>query len=129
MLRYKPERLRMGIGEFSKVAPYLTNPLVLIGFCLFLIFGTYRLILKSSILAPLSPRQSAAVLRMILWHGFWISVAMMILGVAYVGFQAHWAGSGHQGTIIQQTGDCGANVSGDHSQANVNCHDKTEGVK
>jgi hypothetical protein len=33
------------ITGFSKVAPYLVNPLVLIGFGLFLFFGLYRALL------------------------------------------------------------------------------------
>jgi hypothetical protein len=117
------------IGEFSKVAPYLVNPLVLIGFCLFLLFETYQVLLKSGIISPLSSRQSAVVVRMFLRHALWVSIVLMILGFAYAGLRFHRDAEKHQGSVIQQTGDCGANVSGDHNQANVNCDNNKAGEK
>jgi hypothetical protein len=114
----------MGIGQFSKIAPYLTNPLVLIGFCLFLFYGLLWALLKSGLLSRLSQRQSSVVIRMILQYGFRIAIVaigFVVLGVAYVGFQAHRAASGHQGTtIIQQSGSCNSVNTGD-GQSSVNC--------
>jgi hypothetical protein len=117
------------VGQFLKIAPYLVNPLVLIGFCLFLLFETYQVLLKSGIVSPLSPRQSSLVVRMILRHGLWISIVLMILGFAYAGLRHYRDAGSHQGAVIQQTGPCGANVSGDHNQANVNCDDTKAGKK
>jgi hypothetical protein len=71
------------ITGFSKVAPYLVNPLVLIGFGLFLFFGLYRALLKAGLLTPLSPRQSSGVIRMIVRYGFWVAIVFLVLGFAY----------------------------------------------
>lgn len=35
--------------DLSTVAPYLSNPLVLAGFALFLLFGIHRMLIKSKI--------------------------------------------------------------------------------
>lgn len=117
------------MGQFLKIAPYLVNPLVLIGFCLFLLFETYQVLLKSGIVSPLSPRQGSLVVRMILRHGLWISIVIIILGFAYAGVRFHQDAKGREGSVIQQTGPCGANVSGDHNQTNVNCDDTKAGTK
>ena len=119
----------MGIGEFSKVAPYLVNPFVLIGFCLFLVFLTIQAPVKSGIISPLSPRQSSVVVRMFLRHALLISIVLIVFGFAYAGLRFYRDAESHQGSVIQQTGDCGANVSGDHNQANVNCDSKKAGEK
>jgi hypothetical protein len=39
----------LDISQFSKVAPYLVNPLVLIGFGLFLVFGTQRIAAETAV--------------------------------------------------------------------------------
>jgi hypothetical protein len=119
----------MGIGQFSKIAPYLVNPLVLIGFCLFLLFETYQVLLKTGIISPLSSRQSSVVVRMILRHGFWISIVIIILGFVYAGFRFHQDAQGREGSLIQQTGPCGSNISGDNNKATVDCEDKKAGTK
>jgi hypothetical protein len=79
------------ITGFSKVAPYLVNPLVLIGFCLFLVFGTHWVLLKAGLLTPLSPRQSSGVIRMILRYGFWVAIIILVLGFAYAFLGYHEA--------------------------------------
>ena len=117
----------MGGAQFAKIVPYLANPLVLIGFCLFLLFGTYRVLLKRGLLSPLSQRQSSIVVRMILSNGFRISIAMMILGFAYAGFRVYQqtkSAPGQTPSIKQQTGECGSNIAGDNNQATVSCEDK-----
>jgi len=119
----------MGLSQFSKIAPYLINPLVLIGFCLFLLFGTYQALLKTGIISPLSPRQSSVVVRMILRQGFWISTVIIILGFVYAGFRFHQDAKSREGSVIQQTGPCGSNISGDNNQATVDCEDKKAGLK
>jgi hypothetical protein len=70
------------ITGFSKVAPYLFNPLVLIGFVLFLLFGIHWALIKSGILTPLSQRQSSIVVRLFLRYGFWAAIVTLLLGFA-----------------------------------------------
>jgi hypothetical protein len=117
----------MGIAQFSKIAPYLANPLVLIGFCLFLSFGVYWALIKSHILSPLSPRQTSVVVRMFLRYGLWVSILMMIVGgiLAYQDAGAH----SQKGSIIQQADSCGSNTNGDGNEVTVTCEDKKEGTK
>jgi hypothetical protein len=120
------------IVHFSKVAPYLVNPLVLVGFCVFLLFGIYQALLKAGFLAKLSQRQSSAVLRLLLNHGFLVAIVIIVLGFVYAGFQAyHDASREHlqQGPITQQTGPCGSNIVGDNNKASVDCADKAQKTK
>jgi hypothetical protein len=119
------------VVQFSKVAPYLVNPLVLVGFCLFLLFGIHWALLKAGLLAPLSQRQSSTVLRAILKYGFWVAIFIVVLGFAYAFYSYHDASRKHgqQGSISQQTGPCGSNIVGDNNEANVNCVDKGAATK
>jgi hypothetical protein len=106
------------ISGFSKVAPYLVNPLVLVGFCLFLFFGIHWALLKAGLLTPLSQRQSSTVIRLFLKHGFWIATIVIILGF---GLQTYRQAS-HK--VNQQAGDCSTNVNGDNNTQTVNCDEK-----
>ena len=40
------------LEAFSKIAPHLANPLVLVGFVLLLFFGVHRTLIRSGILRP-----------------------------------------------------------------------------
>ncbi|MCU1299783.1 MAG: hypothetical protein JWQ87_67 [Candidatus Sulfotelmatobacter sp.] len=112
-----------GIVQFSRVAPYLVNPVVLLGFCLFLFFGIHRALLKAGLLAPLSQGQSSTVIRLILKYGLLVSIIFIILGFALVFRASENASRNHvqQGSITQQTGPCGSNIVGDHNKSDVNC--------
>ncbi len=67
-------------GSFKEVAPYLSNPLVLIGFTLLLLFGIHRVLMRSGIIAPLSSSTSARTIQALLRYGFGLSLAVVILG-------------------------------------------------
>lgn len=71
------------IAQFSKIAPYLGNPLVLAGFCLFLLVLVHRVLLKAGVLARLSQRQSSAIVRLMLKHGFAVAILVIVLGFAF----------------------------------------------
>jgi hypothetical protein len=88
------------ITGFSKVAPYLANPLVLIGFCLFLFFGIHRALLKTKLLTPLSQGQSSFVVRMILRYGFWAAIVILVLGFAYA-FLGYYEARLNSGPILK----------------------------
>jgi len=112
--------------------PHLKNPLVLAGFCLFLFVEIWKGLLKAGILSPLSQRQSSVVVRLILRYGFWLSILAMVSGVGYAAYQVHTDASravNQSGTGIQQSGDCSANVNGNHNSTSVNCTDTTGAKK
>lgn len=115
------------LAQFSKIAPYLVNPFVLVGFCMFLFFGIHRALLKTGLLVPLSQRQSSAIVGLILKHGFLVAILVVVFGFGYAGFRAYQdARVQHilHGPVIQQSAPCGSNIVGDNNRADVNCVDK-----
>jgi hypothetical protein len=113
----------LGLPQFAKIAPYLTNPYVLVGFGLFLLFGLFWALIKSRLLPAVSQRQSAVIILRILKYGMWAAIAVIVLAIIYT-----YSNVQH-GTVIQQTGSCNSIVAGDHSQSNVNCDDTKAGKK
>lgn len=118
------------IASFSKVAPYLVNPLVLIGFGLFLVFGIHWALIRAGLLTPLSQRQSAGIVRWILKYGFWLAILLLVLGFAYA-FRTYDSATrkGAQGSITQQSGPCSSNTAGDNNNVNVDCTEKEKATK
>jgi hypothetical protein len=66
--------------QFEKIAPYLKDPLVLIGFFLFLGFLLCRYILKQGIIPTLPPTLGFRILRTILLYGFLLGLLISALG-------------------------------------------------
>jgi hypothetical protein len=66
---------------FEKIAPYLKHPLVLVGFVLFLFFGIHGKLIDSGIIQPLDPKENSVVVLAILEYGFWIALAVIVLGI------------------------------------------------
>jgi len=54
------------LAAFGKIAPYLTQPLVLVGFVLLLSFGIHRTLLKAGIIPPLTARTGGKVVQLLL---------------------------------------------------------------
>jgi hypothetical protein len=75
------------LGEFSKVAPYLTNPLVLIGFVLLLFFGVHRVLIKSGVLVPVSRTASGKIVRLLLHYGFVVALLLILCGFGLAYFK------------------------------------------
>jgi hypothetical protein len=73
---------RAVILDFAKIAPYLKDPLILVGFFLFLGFLFVRGILKAGIIPQLSQTFGYRVLQRILFYGF--VVALVLIGVGFV---------------------------------------------
>lgn len=65
---------------FSKIAPFLSHPLVLTGFALFLLFGLLRAVLSSDKISPLGERESAWIFERLALGGLWVAVLVVILG-------------------------------------------------
>ncbi len=66
--------------SFEKIAPYLKDPLVLIGFALLLFFAFARTLLRSGVLKPVAGAKSYRVLQAVLLYGFILGVLVIALG-------------------------------------------------
>jgi hypothetical protein len=66
--------------DFAKIAPYLSDPLVLVGFVIFLFFGLCRYLLKRGIIPPLGKRHGFRIVQQILLYGFVIGLLIIALG-------------------------------------------------
>ena len=73
----------MSLGDFAALAPALGNPLTLVGFALFLLFGIHRTLIKSGIIPPVRDVDAPDLVRQILAYGFWIAVLVIIAGLGY----------------------------------------------
>jgi len=68
------------LHAFKQIAPYLTHPLVLIGFVLLLVFGIHGQLIDSGIIPPLPEQEAGGVVHALLRYGFWIALAILVLG-------------------------------------------------
>jgi hypothetical protein len=102
------------IGEFSKVAPYLTNPLVLIGFVLLLFFGIHWELIKSGILPPVSKVASTKIVRLLLNYGFIVALLLILSGFGLAAWKSHGQRTGNATT----SGPKSPAVTGDGNQFN-----------
>ncbi len=68
------------LQAFKDIAPYLTHPLVLVGFVLLLFFGVHRSLLKAKIIQPLTVRTGGKVVQLFLRYGFVVALAVIVLG-------------------------------------------------
>jgi hypothetical protein len=68
--------------EFDTIAPFLTHPLVLAGYALFLLFSIHAALIKSGIIRPLAQREGGIIVRLLLAYGFWIAAIVIIGGIA-----------------------------------------------
>lgn len=66
--------------EFEKIAPFLKDPLVLIGFFLFVSFLFLRSLVTRGIIPTLKQNQGYGILRLILLYGFIIGLVLLGLG-------------------------------------------------
>jgi hypothetical protein len=69
--------------DFSKIAPYLTDPFVLVGFFLLLSLSFVSLILSNGIIQPLGKGAGASILRIVLHYGFLIGLLIIALAFWY----------------------------------------------
>lgn len=87
--------------DFAKIAPFLTHPLVLIGFSLFLLVGLLKTLIKSGIIPEISKDAGAGIVRLFLDHSFIIILTIVLLGFLLQGLQNLYAYKVKQGTAIQ----------------------------
>jgi hypothetical protein len=65
--------------SLSLVADSLSNPLTLVGFALFLLFGVQHTLLKSGIIPPIAKPHAPTILKLL----FWLAVLLVIFGIGY----------------------------------------------
>jgi hypothetical protein len=70
----------MSVRDFSSVAPYLRDPLVLIGFFLFLGFLFSRYLIQRGVIPALPPSLGFRILKTILLYGFVVGLTLIVLG-------------------------------------------------
>jgi hypothetical protein len=70
----------MDIAGFAKVAPYLTHPLVLVGFGLLLAYWIISQLMKSRLLRQVSQKDSSLIIRLFLRYGLWLILTLMLGG-------------------------------------------------
>ncbi|MCI5119328.1 MAG: tetratricopeptide repeat protein, partial [Candidatus Electrothrix sp. LOE1_4_5] len=66
---------------FEKIAPYLGNPLILVGFVLMLAYGIHWQLMKSGLLRQVSQKDSGLIIRLFLRYGFWLALVLLLAGV------------------------------------------------
>ncbi len=76
------------LSGFAEIAPYLTHPLVLAGFALFLLFGLLRVLLASKVMPTVSQRTGGKALLRAIHFGFVAALLVVIvLGFALAFYQ------------------------------------------
>lgn len=68
--------------DFARIAPFLTHPLALVGYALFLFFSVHRVLIRSGLLQPLSSTASNRVVQLLLKYGFAIAITSVVAGFA-----------------------------------------------
>ena len=113
----------MEIEQFSKIAQYLPNPLVSVGFVMFLLAGMWYALLKSGLLTRLSQQQSSVIMNRLLKSAFGLAFVLVIVGFGYAMWQDYHSSNGRPDgvSINQQAADCGSNIVGDNNNPTLNC--------
>ncbi|MCI5190249.1 MAG: hypothetical protein D3905_10755, partial [Candidatus Electrothrix sp. AS4_5] len=70
----------MNLTGFAKIAPYLTHPLVLVGFGLLLAYGVINQLMKSGLLSQVTKKDSGLIIRLFLRYGFWLALVLLLAG-------------------------------------------------
>ena len=94
------------LNTFATIAPFLTHPLVLIGFVVMMFFGIHRQLIKAGIIPKLNREQGSGIVRLILTYGFWLGLLIAVLGFGLQFYQTY------SETQVKTAGKIG-NVTGD----------------
>ncbi len=70
----------MDISNFTSIAPFLTNPLTLIGFVIFIFISLLAGISKSKFFAKITGKDTAKIIKTIIILGFIIAILVIIGG-------------------------------------------------
>lgn len=69
--------------SFSKIAPYLSDPFILVGFFIFVVLLLARLLLKSGIIPPVAKTTGGQIIKLILHYGFLFGLVLVFLAFFY----------------------------------------------
>lgn len=69
--------------SFSKIAPYLSDPFILVGFFVFVVFLLARVLLKSGVIPPVSKMMGGQIIKQILHYGFLFGLVLLCLAFFY----------------------------------------------
>lgn len=75
------------IKGFARIAPYLSDPLVLVGFALLLLFALFRSLIGSGLIPVLEQEAGGRVVQSILDYGFYVVALVILLGFAHAHFR------------------------------------------
>ena len=117
----------MELSAFANLAPYLTHPLTLAGFVLFLFFGIHRLLIKNKVIPPIPKTEAPKILKLFLSYGFVIAILIIVAGFGLQAYQSSLDAAGDQsgGTTTQEThGDSSPAVSGTKGDVSITITDK-----
>ncbi len=71
---------------FARIAPYLSDPLVLVGFAVLLLFVLFRSLIGSGLIPVLGQEAGGQVVKSILDYGFYVVALVIVLGFAHAHF-------------------------------------------
>lgn len=97
--------------DFSKIAPFLTHPLVLVGFVLFMLFGLFNALVKAKLIPTVTKEAGAGILHVILNYGFLIALITVLLGFMLQGIKTYYTHVENDGKAIQATYNDRANAA------------------
>ncbi len=78
----------MNLPDFGKIARHLTNPLVLIGFVLMLLYGIHELLINSGLLSQVDPGESGEIIKLLLYYGFLLGLVLIPFGFGYASWKS-----------------------------------------
>ena len=71
------------LDSFSIVAPYLKDPVVLVGFLIFIFFLIARIFLQSGIIPPVAKTTGGQIIKLVLHYGFLLGLLLICLAFFY----------------------------------------------
>lgn len=100
----------MDLRAFADVAPYLTHPLTLAGFVLFLFFSIHRVLIRNKVIPPIPKTEAPGIVKLLLSYGFVIAVLIIVAGFGLQMYQSSLeaAGAPSPQTTMQETHGAGS---------------------
>ena len=96
------------ISAFEHIAPFLTQPLVLVGFVLMMVFSIHKQLLKAGILPKLNQQQGSRIVGLLLRYGFILGLIIMLLGFGWKFYETY---ANKEVIIGKQSTETSANIN------------------
>jgi len=75
--------------NFAQFAPYLTHPLVLIGFAIWVLVGVLRALIRTNVIPTISQRAGGRAVQSLLRYFFYLALLTILLGFGLAFYQSH----------------------------------------